>query len=115
MRRGIEAVYTMSSRATSVFDVASRSGRRIAALLAAMLLFAAWAEAGHMADIEAHEGSVCEVCLFAGASGHGMAPGVSLLLPHFALLDRPALPDTAQIPSFLLRRVHGQRAPPAFS
>lgn len=90
-------------------------GRRFAVLLAAALLFAAWAEAGHMADIQAHEGSVCEICLFAGASGHGMAPGVSLLLPQLALPDRVTLPDAGPIPSFLLRRVHGPRAPPAFS
>lgn len=93
----------------------SHSGRRLAALLAAMLLFAAWVEAGHMADIEAHEGSVCEVCLFAGASGHGMAPSAALLSPHVALPERLALPGTREIPSFLLRRVQGPRAPPAFS
>ncbi|MDX9740844.1 MAG: hypothetical protein RBT81_06660 [Gammaproteobacteria bacterium] len=99
----------------TVCNASSRTGRRLAAVLAAALLLAVWAEAGHMADVAAHEGgSVCEVCLFASASGHGVAPTLASV-PAFGLPVSLAVEDAALAPSFLLRRVQSPRAPPYFS
>jgi hypothetical protein len=105
----------LNNKLLSIDKVFSNAGRRLAAVLAAALLLAAWVESQHLADVAAHDGSVCEVCVFAGGAGHGVAPSplpASLALGLCILL---AVGHTAFVPSFLLRRVQRPRAPPAFS
>jgi hypothetical protein len=109
------SIFFWNTELLSISKVFRDAGRRFAAVLAAALLFAAWAESQHLADVAAHDGAVCEVCLFASGSGHGVAPGpvhVPLALGLCILL---AVEYAAFVPSFLLRRVQRPRAPPVFS
>lgn len=108
-------LFIKSRKLGSILDASSVAGRRLAAMLAAVLLLAVWLEGEHMADVAAHDGSVCEVCLFAGSSGHGVAPSPAPMQPAFASGSILAVAEAALPSSFLLRRVQSPRAPPFVS
>lgn len=86
--------------------------RRLSLFLALAVLFCAWVESEHVADLEAHEAdTVCATCLFTGALGCGLTPSLSLWA-SFQPAAVPVMPRMAAVFPLHLRSNNYQRGPP---